>query len=110
MVAVVQFPCSLRLLAAPAVRLRQQPLSPVALAPSPARRDGLPQRRAARRGAARRGLDRQRRRGEAEDFRVLRGRGPRDGPSGKAGSGETDSVRREDRGRNNVVFRHLQPQ
>jgi hypothetical protein len=71
--------------AAPAVRLRQQPLSPAALATSPARRDGLPQRRAARRGAAMRGLDRQIRMGEAEDLRVLRGRGPRDGPSGKAG-------------------------
>jgi hypothetical protein len=71
--------------AAPAVRLRQQPLSPAALATSPARRDGLPQRRAARRGAAMRGLDRQIRMGEAEDLRVLRGRGHRDGPSGKAG-------------------------
>jgi hypothetical protein len=71
--------------AAPAVRLRRRPLSPVALAASPARRDDLPQRRAARRGAARRGLDRQSRRGEAEDCRVLRDCGPRDGPSGKAG-------------------------
>ena len=79
--------------AAPAVRLCRRPLSPAALAASPARSDGLPQRRAARRGAARRGLDRQSRRGEAEDCRVLRARGPRDGPSGKAGgrAGHRDS-------------------
>ena len=44
--------------AAPSVRLRQRPLSPAVLAASPARRDGLPQRRAAMRGAARRGLAR----------------------------------------------------
>ena len=41
----------------------------------PARSDRLPQRRAAWRGAAFRGLDRRRRRGDAEDARVSRGEG-----------------------------------
>jgi retron-type reverse transcriptase len=41
------------------------------LAAPPARSDGLPQRCAARRGATRRGLDRQSRMGEAEDSGAL---------------------------------------
>ncbi len=56
-----------------------------ALAAPPARRGCLPQRRAARRGAARRGLDRWLRMGYSENSGVSWGPGPRDGQFEKAG-------------------------
>jgi hypothetical protein len=68
-----------------------------ASAAPPARCDGPRKRRAARRGTAWRALDRQVRMREGRASGGYQGRGPRDGPDGKAeGDDHNDSARKHD--------------